>query len=299
MRDVAANDLAQVNRMHKLKSLHLSCISCKGKLQVDNRSAANYTCVECKYEYLLDSECSLIIEELSTQDLSNSIDKLKHKFKRFDAFYHLLISIISPVYPSVNFKVSKWIKEQHSNGKLVMNFGSGNSKLGDNVVNFDFLSYPNVDVVCNLERIPLDDSSVDAAISIAVLEHVPNPQKHVSEIQRVLATGGHLYCFIPFMQGFHASPWDYQRFTGSGIKHLFGNFEIVRIFAIGPTSGLLWVFQEWFALVLSFGSKRLHFIFWTLLMLLTWPLKFLDALLEHHPQSENIASGFLILVRKP
>jgi hypothetical protein len=61
---------------------------------------------------------------------------------------------------------------------------------------------------------------------------------------------------------------------------------------------MLWVLQEWLAMVLSFGSKRLY----RLVLPLTWllsPLKLLDLLLVHHPMAAQVASGFVIEVRKP
>ena len=45
-----------------------------------------------------------------------------------------------------------------------------------------------------------------------------NTKKVVSEMLRVLKPGGELYCSIPFIFGFHASPHDYQRYTVEGFK---------------------------------------------------------------------------------
>jgi hypothetical protein len=116
---------------------------------------------------------------------------------------------------------------------------------------------------------------------------------------RVLRPGGRVLCYIPFIQGFHASPHDYQRFTVPGLRRLFSDFDIqeTRIGA-GPTSGFVWILQEWLALTFSFGSRRLY----RLLVPCMWclsPLKYLDILLARHPDAGVIASGFVILACKP
>jgi hypothetical protein len=101
------------------------------------------------------------------------------------------------------------------------------------------------------------------------------------------------------MQGFHASPHDYQRWTIPGLRQLFAGFEVLSTnVAAGPTSGLLWLLQEWLALVGSFGSVRLY----RCLLPLTWvlsPLKYLDVLLARHPAAAVIASANVIEARRP
>jgi SAM-dependent methyltransferase len=136
-------------------------------------------------------------------------------------------------------------------------------------------------------------------MNIAVLEHVPNPSKVINEIYRVLKPGGIVFSVIPFMQPFHASPFDYQRFTLTGIKELHGRFEIIEsgVFS-GPVSGFLWVFQEFIASVLSFGIPFLRNILTILIMAITWPIKFLDILFIYLPTASNLASNFYVLGKK-
>ncbi len=231
--------------------------------------------------------------------VTDGVDKLKSKVKRYPKIYNVLIDLLSPVYPKPTFERRRFLREASRKGLTVLNLGSGSSDFGPDVWNFDILPYETVDVVCSIDNIPLADCSVDAIVNIAVLEHVPNPDAVVKEFWRVLKPGGSMYCFIPFIQGFHASPWDFQRYTKKGFELRFKGFDIEWVHAVGPTSGMLWVFQEWMALLLSFGSKRLHTAIWVLMVLLTWPLKYIDVALGLHPKSENIASGFSVLAQKP
>ncbi|MGG5208985.1 class I SAM-dependent methyltransferase [Chryseobacterium sp. MIQD13] len=231
--------------------------------------------------------------------VTDFLDKIKYKLKKFGKLYNLLIEFISPVYPQPLFDIRRIIRKEIKGKNLVaLNLGSGSSDLGEEFLNVDLLPYESVDVICDIENIPFKDNSVDYIINIAVLEHVPNPQKVISEIHRILKPGGKIYCFIPFMQPFHASPYDFQRFTYEGMKHQFREFDILQLKSIGPTSGMLWVVQEWFALVFSFGIKPLHTALYLLFMVLTFPIKFLDVIFQFYPMSKNVASGFSIWAQK-
>jgi len=219
--------------------------------------------------------------------------------KKFSSLYSLLIFIISPVCVA-NMKVKKFIKD-YVNGKdvIALNIGSGNTTLHENITNIDLIKYNNVDMTADILNLPIIDESVDVILNIAVLEHVASPEKAVAEFKRILKNDGVVYCYFPFMQGLHASPFDCSRRTIEGMRLLFKDWEIIELRdATGPTSGFLWIFQEYFAILLSFGFKPLYTILNMLLMVLTFPLKFLDILLIHHPMAKNISSGYAVIAKK-
>ena len=227
----------------------------------------------------------------------DGLDRIKKYIKRFPKFYSFLIGVISPVFPSNIIRSKRFVA--NAENEIVVNFGSGNSRLGKHIINIDLLDYDNVDLVTDISKTPIKDGSVDKIISIAVLEHVRNPRRVVEEMRRVLKKNGEIYCFVPFIQGFHASPHDYTRVTYEGIKELFKEFEVTDTRPVGgPTSGMLWVLQEWIAIILSCGSRTLHRYLYIVIMLITFPLKFLDLLLIWHPSAKNISSGFSITVKK-
>jgi ArsR family transcriptional regulator len=52
-------------------------------------------------------------------------------------------------------------------------------------------AHPNIKFVCGtLEQLPLESESVDAAVSVLVLHHVPDPLAALKEVRRVLRPGG-------------------------------------------------------------------------------------------------------------
>jgi SAM-dependent methyltransferase len=229
--------------------------------------------------------------------VSDWLDSFKYRLKSNARLYNLLIEIISPVY--FTGRLSRYLRSIPRDA-IAINLGSGSSDLSDTIVNVDMFPYASVNMTADIGQLPLKNDSVDYMVNVAVLEHVPDPSVVIREVLRVLRPGGQIYCYFPFIQGFHASPNDYTRVTKPGLRHLFRDFDIVELRPDGgPTSGALWVMQEWLAMVLSLGFPRAYAVMHLLLMLLTFPLKLLDALLIHHPMAENISTAFVVIARKP
>lgn len=222
------------------------------------------------------------------KETTDSLDQLKLILKTFPRIYYFLIYVISPVF-SDQRSLGRFLDSREG---LVLNIGSGNSPRQDGVVNVDMMDYENVDIVCDIHDLPFQDKSIDAVMSLAVLEHVREPAVVLKEVHRVLKTGGRVFSVVPFMQPFHASPRDYQRYTLSGIEFLHRDFQKVEsgVFS-GPVSGALWVVQEVLASVLSCGFENLRTLLTIALMLITWPIKFLDFLAIRLPTAKNNASN--------
>ena len=72
-------------------------------------------------------------------------------------------------------------------------------------------------MVGDAHKLPFKSQVFDSIICQAVLEHVSNPNKVVDEMLRVLKPKGHVFVEVPFIQGYHADPDDYQRYTLNGL----------------------------------------------------------------------------------
>ena len=106
---------------------------------------------------------------------------------------------------------------------------------------FDVYASANVQLVADAHRIPLVDGAVDGVIIQAVLEHVLEPVVVVAEIRRVLRDGGVVYADTPFMQPVHEGAYDFTRFTESGHRYLFREFEQVESGQVaGAGTSLRW-----------------------------------------------------------
>lgn len=99
----------------------------------------------------------------------------------------------------------------------------------------DFLrvdkQYAKQTYVCDLSCIPVENERFNFILFSQVMEHLPDPQKVICELYRILAPGGQLICTAPLFYAEHEQPYDFYRFTQFGIRHLFSNagFTVERL----------------------------------------------------------------------
>lgn len=281
-----------MNNIPQILSIVL-CPKCKMDSIIENNK--QLICQKCHSTYKIESSKINFLTDQSHTFIDYKLS-LKEKLKSYPRFYQFLIDLISPVMPSQILE--KFLDENKLDNKIIINLGSGNSKVCSKAINLDLFPYENVHIICDLSDLPVKSESVDTIVNIAVLEHVCSPEIVVNEMHRILKNDGEALLFIPFIQGYHAAPHDYQRYTSQGIMILLKKFKFIKIIPWGPTSGLLWIFQSWIALLLSFNSKRLYSFIYNFILLLTFPLKFFDYFLNSHPCAEYIASGFYVKCKK-
>ncbi len=75
-----------------------------------------------------------------------------------------------------------------------------------------------VDVVGDVLHMPFGEGEFDTVICNQVFEHVPHPEQLMSEISRVVRSGGHAIITAPFTQPVHADPGDFFRYTPEGLS---------------------------------------------------------------------------------
>ncbi|OPX65126.1 MULTISPECIES: class I SAM-dependent methyltransferase [unclassified Methanoregula] len=238
---------------------------------------------------------------MNSREKSNDwLDSIKCHFKRYPELYGVIIWTISPVFvfrKDTYRKLLKYIRP--GNNKTILNIGSGPFKLEDDIINIDIAAYENVNIVADAMYLPFRTNSIDAVITIVVLEHVPEPERVVDEMHRILKPDGIIYTHVPFLQGYHASPHDYSRWTASGVVQLHRKFNTIETgVGAGPSSSLVWILTEWFSMVFSFRSVILYRFFFIIFTILLWPVKFFDLILIGNPMAQNIASTFYYLGKK-
>lgn len=80
--------------------------------------------------------------------------------------------------------------------------------------------YSQPDVVGLALELPFVSASFETVLATQVIEHVPEPDRLLQEINRVLKPGGHLILTAPQYWRLHEVPHDYYRFTPYGLRHL-------------------------------------------------------------------------------
>ncbi len=95
--------------------------------------------------------------------------------------------------------------------------------------------YRKSDNEFNLEsNLEIDNETYDSVILFNTLEHIENYKNLISEISRILNSGGKLEIFVPFLLYYHPDPKDFFRPTHAYLKKILesNGFE-VKINLIG------------------------------------------------------------------
>jgi hypothetical protein len=160
------------------------------------------------------------------------------------------------------------------------------------IISFDVYWSEAISFIADGHDIPLVDNGVHGVWIQAVLEHVLDPVRVVSELHRVLCASGSVYAEVPFMQMVHEGPYDFERYTHSGLRWLFRNFDELRSGSVdGPGTALRWALR-YFVLGLTHSRNAAAAVYWGCL----W-LSWIDRML---PESRRVlsSSGFFFLGSK-
>jgi len=76
--------------------------------------------------------------------------------------------------------------------------------------------------------IPFADNCFDLVLAAQVIEHTINPWQFCQELQRVTKIGGLLQIEAPQTFPYHAEPYDFFRFTFTGMRSLFSKCEVQK-----------------------------------------------------------------------
>lgn len=165
------------------------------------------------------------------------------------------------------------------------------------LVETDIALGPRTQIVCDAHNLPFADDTFDGVVAQAVLEHVVDPARCVSEIRRVLKAGGLVYAETPFMQQVHAGAFDFTRFTHLGHRRLFRDFDEVDSGATcGPAMALAWSFT---GLLQSFArTSRQRRVARAIGHVASFPLRYIDPLVIDRPGALDAASAVYFMGRK-
>ena len=85
------------------------------------------------------------------------------------------------------------------------------------------------------QQLPFPEGAVNHVLLLDVLEHIPDPERCLAEISRVLKPGGTLTIQVPFMYPIRDAPLDFHRWTRFGLRRaaLKTGFEVSSEMAVG------------------------------------------------------------------
>lgn len=224
-----------------------------------------------------------------------------------------LMKALYPPMPTLNVMAQSKVRAIQSclfrPGATVVNVGSGGltgcgCRLWEGgvfesakVYHLDILPGDSVSLVGDAHRLPFRDNSIDSLIYQAVLEHVHDPRRVIDEATRVLKPGGYLYLEVPFLQGFHADPYDFQRYTLEGLRVRTKVLtEIDAGVSVGPFCAVVWIIRDG---VSSCFSNR--FFYAVSRFVAGWvlsPVRYLDYLVRNNPAARRLACEYFYLCQK-
>jgi len=203
------------------------------------------------------------------------------------------------LWPNLSYQLVDLDSEYCTDNKKTLVVGSGrNPKIqGKNIINTDIRPFRSVLAVTDTQWLSFADDSFDVIICHQVLEHVPNADQAVREIHRVLKPGGRVIVTVPFYFPFHASPYDFRRWTIHGLKATFHQFsDLDSGVYIGPISAVLTGIQEFVGLLVP--NFYLSYLVKGAMGWILYPLKFLDKAISKLPHASAMAASVYFVGEK-
>jgi len=134
----------------------------------------------------------------------------------------------------------------HAKGRL-LDLGCGKvplfaaySKLvTDNIcVDWENSLHPNayLDFECDITAsLPFKDGEFDTIILSDVLEHIPQPERLMADMARMLSANGKLILNVPFFYWIHERPHDYYRYTEFALRRFVdgAGLKLLQLDAVG------------------------------------------------------------------
>ena len=159
------------------------------------------------------------------------------------------------------------------------------------------------DLFADAAAIPLAADSVDTVLCTEVLEHVPDPDKVISEVARVLRPGGIFLCTAPFVYPVHDS-YDFFRYSPRGLATIMKRhgLEVEEVVPLSGTGLTLAIMLNLYWYELFMWRKLLYpvgIILRPLLLLLTFVINITGWIFEKIFPSTLMAFDHLTVARQP
>ena len=147
----------------------------------------------------------------------------------------------------------------------------------DKFYSMDIRPQKDVDVVGDIHNLDWESDYFETIVAIEVLEHCYDPKLAISEIHRLLKSGGTCILSTRFMFPYHPCDKDYFRFTQDSLNDMFSMYSDVEIVHHGNGFQVFWQ-------MISYRSA-----------LLTFPLRIFNNLIASFDSKSTVyPSGFIV-----
>jgi 2-polyprenyl-3-methyl-5-hydroxy-6-metoxy-1,4-benzoquinol methylase len=233
--------------------------------------------------------------QLRTNRLKLELDLRDSHFRKY--FSPALLCLYRALVPRLR---------DHASGKLLdagcgaMPFKASVEDLVETYRSIDIeRKVPGVDFVGDLQDMKaMDAESYNVVLCTEVLEHVPQPEKLIAEVRRILKPRGMFILSVPHLSRLHEEPFDYYRFTKHGLRFLLdqNGFSVLEIVPTGSLFSFLGHQVSTVLVGLTWHIPVFRRVFFFLnAVLCTLPCYALDKLL---PLSAKYPLGYVVVAKK-
>jgi SAM-dependent methyltransferase len=166
-------------------------------------------------------------------------------------------------------------------------------------LNPDSTTHP--DYCCSAGSIPLEGNSINTVIMTEVLQYLPDPDKVLKEVFRILSTGGVFLVSTPYLVPIHADyRYDRQRFTALKLEEMFKKAEFKDI-EIEPMGSLGAVMNDILHVYTGYSQNGQESVLFKILRFLLKSLRPLFICIDTLTiaQKKYITTGYFITAIKP
>ncbi|TVQ64918.1 MAG: class I SAM-dependent methyltransferase [Balneolaceae bacterium] len=178
-----------------------------------------------------------IMENQDLQEYPSRVNKWKNQFSRWShqrlhqkartrsrqGLYEFLDPLFESIEPGMN------VLQIGSDGEVYEKLLEKAAENHFTVTTCDIVEEKNPDILGDLCTLDLGEENYDVIVCSEVIEHLHSPHLAVDNMHRALKKGGKLIVTIPFMFPVHADPYDFVRYTKTGLKNLLKMFESVEV----------------------------------------------------------------------
>ncbi len=239
------------------------------------------------------------------------LNRLNQYYKKQQFFPGILGLLVNPFY-YIRKDIARYMKllAPKLDGKL-LDFGCGSKpyqSLFTNVRDYVGVDIENeghshqaedIDVFFDGTTVPFENETFDSLLATEVLEHVPNIEHSLQELQRVLKAKGKILITVPFVWAEHELPYDFRRLSLNGLEEILLRHGFKILYKYKSGSFFKVIAQLWMAYLHNLLNTKLKYLNVLLNILFIFPSCLLVLpFIFIFPKRTNLYFNSIILAEK-